>query len=339
MIKVGLISYWDAENSGECFNNEKSFYSTESSYILLNYLKEYLLEKNIILDSYRKFNFNEIDIFIYRDLPVNPLINSLIKKSNKVKILWQHEIWYLRPESWGDISKYAFNGVITWSGQESSNTLKICLTPHLKANIMTDREFFDAKPIAMINSNRKTNHTSGYALRKMIIDHPNNIVDLYGKGWNRKRFSEDSKYSFLNSKYLDFLFQAKAPETYVSSLKEKKYIKNKYKAHIVIENYIENDYVTEKIWDVLNIGAVPIYLGAPNLKDVVDVNKQFYIDYNKFNSLDSMYSYINNLTYQEYSSYFNNYNNFIEERKNFDLEDISMNIYNFILKTWNKNKI
>lgn len=40
---------------------------------------------------------------------------------------------------------------------------------------------------------------------------------------------------------------------------------SEYKFSIAFENAIENDYITEKIYDQLVAGSVPIYLGAPNV--------------------------------------------------------------------------
>lgn len=41
----------------------------------------------------------------------------------------------------------------------------------------------------------------------------------------------------------------------------------KYKFVIAIENAVCEDYVTEKLWRTLQVGAVPIYLGAPNIEE------------------------------------------------------------------------
>ena len=40
----------------------------------------------------------------------------------------------------------------------------------------------------------------------------------------------------------------------------------KYKFVIAFENAIEEDYVTEKFYDPLLAGSVPVYLGAPSIK-------------------------------------------------------------------------
>lgn len=41
----------------------------------------------------------------------------------------------------------------------------------------------------------------------------------------------------------------------------------KYKYVIAVENAVCKDYVTEKLWRTLQVGSVPIYLGAPNIQD------------------------------------------------------------------------
>lgn len=40
----------------------------------------------------------------------------------------------------------------------------------------------------------------------------------------------------------------------------------RYKFVIAYENSVCNDYITEKLWRPLNLGVVPIYFGAPNVK-------------------------------------------------------------------------
>ena len=73
-------------------------------------------------------------------------------------------------------------------------------------------------------------------------------VDSYGECLHNKPLSEDIRGSEkMDSKeYLNLLA--------------------KYKFVISIENAVCEDYVTEKLWRTLQVGAVPIYLGAPNIE-------------------------------------------------------------------------
>ncbi len=42
---------------------------------------------------------------------------------------------------------------------------------------------------------------------------------------------------------------------------------SRYAFYLAFENAVEEDYVSEKIYDALVVGTVPVYLGAPNVKD------------------------------------------------------------------------
>lgn len=50
-----------------------------------------------------------------------------------------------------------------------------------------------------------------------------------------------------------------------------------------MENTIAKDYVTEKLYDGLVAGCVPIYLGAPNIYDYIPHNSSI-VDYQQLGS-------------------------------------------------------
>lgn len=49
--------------------------------------------------------------------------------------------------------------------------------------------------------------------------------------------------------------------------KEKTKLVKEYLFTVAIENTLEHDYVTEKLWQPLAVGSVPLYLGAPNVDE------------------------------------------------------------------------
>ncbi|UJR29852.1 hypothetical protein I4U23_017395 [Adineta vaga] len=51
---------------------------------------------------------------------------------------------------------------------------------------------------------------------------------------------------------------------------------------IAIENSINHDYITEKLWHTFVAGSVPIYLGAPNVDDWLPCRTDCIIDLRKF---------------------------------------------------------
>jgi len=44
---------------------------------------------------------------------------------------------------------------------------------------------------------------------------------------------------------------------------------HRYKFCVTMENSLRLDYVSEKLWDGLAAGCVPVYLGSPSARDIV----------------------------------------------------------------------
>ncbi|MFA6156736.1 glycosyltransferase family 10 domain-containing protein [Mesorhizobium sp.] len=73
---------------------------------------------------------------------------------------------------------------------------------------------------------------------------------------------------------------------------------------LALENSIEPDYVTEKIYDAFEAGTVPVYLGAPNVSDFVPANS--YVEAGAFPNTKALAGYLQHLvdTPLEYEAYF-----------------------------------
>ena len=81
----------------------------------------------------------------------------------------------------------------------------------------------------------------------------------------------------------------------------------RYKFCLSLENAIEEDYVTEKFFDPLLVGTVPIYRGAPNV-DAFAPDPRCFIDATKFSSEAELAAYVRHLdanpdAYAEYLSW------------------------------------
>jgi hypothetical protein len=67
----------------------------------------------------------------------------------------------------------------------------------------------------------------------------------------------------------------------------KKKIMSKYKFSIAFENARAKDYVTEKFFDPLIMGSIPIYLGAPNVEEFAP-GEHCYIHVDSFSSVKAL---------------------------------------------------
>ncbi len=78
-----------------------------------------------------------------------------------------------------------------------------------------------------------------------------------------------------------------------------------YKFTIAFENAIARDYVTEKFYDPLLAGSVPVYLGAPNIRDFAP-GENCFIDASDWDDPESLARHILDVSGDEalYQSYF-----------------------------------
>jgi hypothetical protein len=65
-----------------------------------------------------------------------------------------------------------------------------------------------------------------------------------------------------------------------------------YKFVIAFENMIDKDYVTDRFYEPLVAGSVPIYLGAPNIEDFAPGDNCF-VDIRQFNNPQLLANFIN----------------------------------------------
>ncbi len=79
----------------------------------------------------------------------------------------------------------------------------------------------------------------------------------------------------------------------------------RYKFALAFENVVERDYVSEKFYDPLLAGTVPVYLGAPNVDELAPGDR-CYIDARDFDGPDALADYLNMLDQDDdaYRAYF-----------------------------------
>lgn len=116
------------------------------------------------------------------------------------------------------------------------------------------------------------------------------FLDIYGKGWHGQkhswyyRFFPDKPFSehpsIFEGEKMDLLLQ--------------------YRFVLAFENFTgEIGYISEKIFDAMLGGTIPIYLGDKNIsKHIPD---ECYIDASKFNSYQKLINYVSNMGQNEWN--------------------------------------
>lgn len=177
--------------------------------------------------------------------------------------------------------------------------------------------------IVMINGNHKPASYDGelYSKRIEVLSELSAFgrVDLYGRGWE--------KWWSRSSMWLPYWkHRRKLMSIYKGPCISKYEVLSNYSFALCFENMAMRGYVTEKIFDCLYAGTIPLYLGASDILDLLP--EHAYIDCRKFSSWDAMHTKIMDMNDREILSMRLAGRAFIQSEK-------GKNYYNSLLSIFN----
>lgn len=165
--------------------------------------------------------------------------------------------------------------------------------PQVGLRMTQTRVPFNEKKLCTLIASNKTVHQPGemYSQRKAAIEFferraPQDF-DFYGHGWSNRHY-----------------------RCYKGSVTWKSETLPHYKFSICIENVRLDGYITEKIFDSMIAGCVPVYWGAPNVKQFIP--DTCFIDRDKFQSNQELYEFLQNMSEAEYQSYLDAIGTYLE---------------------------
>jgi len=136
----------------------------------------------------------------------------------------------------------------------------------------------------------------------------NERVPALASAWISSNWDASNRVTLLNELMLHMpvdSFGRVAKNTgdeVVWSHRERWQIAGRYRFVLAFENACEPDYVTEKFFDPLIFGAVPVYLGAPNVADFAP-GENCYIDASEFSSARELAEFLMSMSDEEYLRY------------------------------------
>ena len=112
------------------------------------------------------------------------------------------------------------------------------------------------------------------------------VVDLYGRGWTRwwSRAALWLPYWRNRSTLMSI---------YKGTCASKFEVLQQYEFCLCFENMAMNGYITEKIFDCIYAGTIPLYLGAPDILKYIP--STVYVDCTKFASWSEMWQYVSTM--------------------------------------------
>ncbi len=203
------------------------------------------------------------------------------------------------PENWDPKLHRLFSIIFTWHDDfnDGRKFVKIHWPQTREFPEVPRTAFSQKKLLVNISMNKYSRHPRElYSARRATIRHfeerrPNDF-DLYGVGWER------------GAKLAGRLFGCKwqAYPSYRGIVRHKWEILPYYRFSVCYENIRdEPGYITEKLFDSMRAGCVPIYLGAPNIVDYVDADA--FVDRRDFKSDAELEDYLLGMTEKEYASF------------------------------------
>ena len=223
-------------------------------------------------------NFDLCDLYIAVDKINGALLNSLGKHVFKVLVRQEPKIVLM--ETYTKAQTKKFNHIIDVGKIKDSKNSVINWPQDLP------KEFSDEdnrlEKIVVINSNLLSlAKGENYSLRRQVALEIDDL-DLYGYQWNNGfrskvlvMIKELRKYAFKidEIRFYGLKYYFRFFNNYLGEVRDKGEILAKYKYSIVIEN--SSDFLSEKLFDAIFSGCIPIYVG-PNL-DNYEIPNSLYI--------------------------------------------------------------
>lgn len=240
--------------------------------------------------------FDENAWFIACDIPQDPEIGRIINEhpGKCILTMWEPPTVYLN--NYETNLHKPFKAIFTLLHEMVDNIRYYPLyypQPYLYA-FDNKVQFEEKKLCTLIAGNKSSHHPDElYSQRLQAIaffeHHAAHEFDFYGTSWN-----------VFNHPCYKGAIANKLP-----------YLQN-YKFAICYENMISKTYITEKIFDCLHAGCVPIYWGAQDIAKYIP--QQAYILREDFDSDEDLYNFLKSMTKDEYQKYLDAGKNFFASK-------------------------
>ncbi len=237
------------------------------------------------------------EIVIYNEMPKN---TSGIVKEKSYLLIFESEL--IRPDNWDKKKHELFKKIFTWNDDFVDNK------KYFKFNFgntfkYTEPNLDRLKLACLISGNKTSSHSKElYSERLKTINwfeaNHKDHFDYFGIGWDKYNFGSELVGKILNKLGAYKILPKRQTPCYRGLVDKKHETLQNYKFNICYENAKDiTGYITEKIFDALFAGCIPIYWGPQNIKDYVD--QDCYIDRAQFSSNKELFDHISTINNDE----------------------------------------
>lgn len=232
---------------------------------------------------------------LFRDL-----YNECVKAGMQQRMaLFLWEAPATSPANWDSELHEMFHLIFTWHDNyiDGYKFIKIHLPETRLFPHLPEISFANKKLLVNISMNKFLDHPRElYSARRNSIRYferkqPKGF-DLYGVGWNQPKNILEKVIPFMRKNY----------PSYRGTVQNKWDVLPYYRFSLCYENISdEPGCITEKIFDCMRCGCVPVYWGASNVTEYVDSDA--FIDRRQFNTNEELEKYLVHMTEKDYNKF------------------------------------
>ena len=318
-MRIGFYSIFPSQMGNRLFA-DPNVASGDDLLLPFIRLKEAARQQGIDCQTADMADIDQFDAFVFCEMPErrNRFLQYAMQNGRPVFLIIM-ENYFIRKEN-ANRKRYGdFDTVFTYDDNalDGRRVLKLNYAFDLPCSINLSIER-KRKLACMIFSNPKRDRKNLiYAQRRDTIhwfekNQPDDF-DLYGFGWDRGTAPFQSYPVFQRVLRRAGILTALPRRKYTSwkgCVARKRDVLGKYRFGFCYENTDKiPGYITEKIFDVMLAGTIPVYLGAENTG--LHIPQNCYIDRAGFKDHESLYTYLANMPDAEYMAYLQNIRNFL----------------------------
>lgn len=312
IMRLGFYNFYKQYNRNRMFEDPSSPIGDNLMYpfVHLGHKLRALGHEVTTLDLGDLSRFEAV-VFLDHPTFLNPYFRRLQQLPGVRRYLFLLENPANRPDNYWPANHRAFERVFTWNPQlvDERKYHRFYLPNQIPA--VTDLPGGAARKFCVsIASQKYSNHPDELyservrAIRFFERQHPAEF-DLYGTLWDRWYFrGRLARLNlFLQKLYAGPLrsWHTRRFPSWRGPVPGKHAVLRQYRFAICYENAVFPGYITEKLFDCLFAGCVPVYRGAPEVVDVVPAGT--FIDQRNFRNYDELYQYLKTMPVSEYENY------------------------------------
>lgn len=232
--------------------------------------------------------------------------------SNVPKYLILYESPLIKPINLSKRHHERYRKVFTWSDDLVDGQKFIKINNSFKFNRNNWNDWQKRKNLCcLIASNKAASSSSSLELYSERIktirwfeQNAPQDFDLYGGGWDSPAARPGFANRVIRKLRSCFIVDDGTVHfvSYRGRVVSKSETMQKYRFSICYENVRDlSGYITEKIWDSLFAGCVPVYWGASNVTDYIP--EDCFIDRRKFSSHEALYKFLASMSESQYTAY------------------------------------